>query len=326
MQGKRKTLSGITVMGSSALSQVTQPLRLNYPVCTLDKQLLLPENTVISTKTIDTLISTNSQTSYKTYSLFEYGSVKKDIFDSLQEHHYPVIFSEQEKTATIMRILEDVHLMLPVLESLEYFKEYDTFTYRHILMVFALSTLLSIDLLADKGDREHLIKEFLAGPTHDFGKICVPLDILQKKVPITQPERNMLEHHALAGYVLLSYYYRDRHNFFARVARDHHERKNGSGYPRHIKLRDQLIEIVAVTDVYDALISPRPYRPISYDNRTALEEITAMAERGQFNWKVVKALVALNRASKPHFDKCVISLEKRGTPPPYNTYGIIVKG
>jgi HD-GYP domain-containing protein (c-di-GMP phosphodiesterase class II) len=281
---------------------------------------------VISTKTIDTLISSNSQTSYKTYSLFEYGSVKKDILNSLQEHHYPVIFAEQEKTVTIMQVLEDVHLMLPVLESLEYFKDHDIYTYRHILMVFALSTLLSIDLLADRADREDLIKEFLAGPTHDFGKICVPLDILQKKVPITQLERNALEHHALAGYVLLSYYYRDRHNFFARVARDHHERKNGSGYPRHIKLRDQLIEIVAVTDVYDALISTRPYRPISYDNRTALEEITAMAEIGQFNWKIVKTLVALNRASKPHFDECVISFEKRGTPPPHNKYGIIVKG
>jgi HD-GYP domain-containing protein (c-di-GMP phosphodiesterase class II) len=313
-------------MGHPTLNQIKLLLRLNYPVYSLDKQLLLPENAVISMKTIDTLISSNSQTSYKTYSLFSYGSVKKDIFDSLQEHHYPVIFAEREKTDTIMQILEDVHLMLPVLESLEYFKEHDIYTYRHILMVFALSTLLSIDLLADRTDRQGLIRQFLAGPTHDFGKICIPLDILQKKVPITQKERNMLEHHALGGYVLLSYYYRDRHNFFARVARDHHERKNGSGYPRHIKLRDQLIEIVAVTDVYDALVSPRPYRPISYDNRTALEEITAMAERGQFNWKVVKALVALNRASKPHVDDCIISLEKRGIPPPHNTYGIIVKG
>jgi HD-GYP domain-containing protein (c-di-GMP phosphodiesterase class II) len=301
------------------------PLRLHCPVYTLDKQILLPENTVISTKTLLRLISSNSQTSYKTYSLFRHGSVKKDILNSLEKHHYPVIFADHEKTNTIMHVLEDVHLILPVLESLDYFKNYDLYTYRHILMVFALSTLLSIDLLAGRTDREGLIREFLAGPTHDMGKICVPLDVLQKRVPITQRERNTLEHHALAGYVLLSYYFRDRHNFFAKVARDHHERKDGSGYPRCIKLREQLIEIVAVTDVYDALISPRPYRPISYDNRTALEEITAMAERGQFNWKVVKGLVALNRASKPHFDKCSISLEKRGTPPPHNTYGIIVK-
>jgi hypothetical protein len=51
-----------------------------------------------------------------------------------------------------------------------------------------------------------------------------------------------------------------------------------------------------------------------------------MAERGQFNWKIVKALVALNRASKPHLADCIISLEKRGTPPLHNTYGIIAKG
>jgi hypothetical protein len=100
---QEENFSGVTVMGSSALNQVTPPLRLNYPVYTLDKQLLLPENTVISTKTVDTLISSNSQTSYKTYSLFEYGSVKKDIFDSLQEHHYPIIFAEQEKTNTICK-------------------------------------------------------------------------------------------------------------------------------------------------------------------------------------------------------------------------------
>jgi len=323
--GQSKNIKRIAVIAPEVYSQFRHPLNLNFPVCTLDKQLLLPENVAVSRKTIDTLISFNSQTSYKTYSLFNYSSIKKDIFNSLQEHHYPVIFAETEKTATIMQILKDVYLMLPVLESLQYFKDYDIYTYRHILMVFALSTLLSIDLLADRPDRGDLIRDFLAGPTHDFGKICVPLGILQKKVPITQKERNMLEHHALAGYVLLSYYYRDRNNFFARVARDHHERTNGSGYPRHIKLRDQLIEIVAVTDVYDALISPRPYRPISFDNRTALEEITSMAERGQFNWKIVKALVALNRASKPHFEDCIISLEKRGTPPPHNTYGIITK-
>ena len=326
MKSKRKILSSVMVVGSHTRGQIMTPLRIHYPVHTLNKQLLLPENMVLSTKTINTLISSNRQTSYKTYSLFDYGSVRKDILAFLKEHHYPVIFADREKTNTILGILADVHLMLPVLESLDYFKDCDMYTYRHILMVFALSTLLSIDLLADKADSDDLLREFLAGPAHDMGKICVPLDILQKKIPITQRERNILEHHALAGYVLLSYYYRDRRNFFARVARDHHERKNGSGYPRHIRLRDQLIEIVAAADVYDALISPRPYRPISYDNRTALEEITTMAEGGQFRWKVVKALVALNRESKPPLDDCFVSREKRGSPPPHNTYGIIAQG
>ncbi|MCX5853312.1 MAG: hypothetical protein NTZ24_01785, partial [Deltaproteobacteria bacterium] len=111
--------------------------------------------------------------------------------------------------------------------------------------------------------------------------------------------------------------------FAARVARDHHERINGSGYPRGISLNDRIVEIVAVCDIYDALISTRPYRPVSFDNRTALENITMMAERNEVSWEVVQALVAHNRKEKKHFTKCNVSLEKRGTIPPNNVYGIL---
>jgi HD-GYP domain-containing protein (c-di-GMP phosphodiesterase class II) len=86
-----------------------------------------------------------------------------------------------------------------------------------------------------------------------------------------------------------------------------------------------MVEIVAVCDIYDALVSPRPYRPVSYDNRSALEEIVTMAEQKQLRWKVVRALIALNRKSKPHPRNCLISLEKRGAPPPDNQYGMIAK-
>jgi len=78
----------------------------------------------------------------------------------------------------------------------------------------------------------------------------------------------------------------------------------------------------AVSDVYDALISLRPYRPVSYDNRTALEEITGMAERNEIGWDVVKALIAHNRKDKPHYSEVAISTEKRGTPPGGNVYGV----
>ncbi|MDY6951474.1 MAG: hypothetical protein SWE60_08180, partial [Thermodesulfobacteriota bacterium] len=84
-----------------------------------------------------------------------------------------------------------------------------------------------------------------------------------------------------------------------------------------------LVEIVVASDVYDALISKRPYRATSYDNRTALEEITALAETNQISWDVVKALIARNRASKPHYSECVVSAEKRGTPPSDSAYGVI---
>ena len=86
-----------------------------------------------------------------------------------------------------------------------------------------------------------------------------------------------------------------------------------------------MVEIIAVCDIYDALLSPRPYRPTSYDNRTALEEITEMAQRGKLSLDVVKILVSHNRKDKTHFREFRLSTEKRGTAPAENLYGIIVE-
>jgi len=77
-------------------------------------------------------------------------------------------------------------------------------------------------------------------------------------------------------------------------------------------MKDRMIEIISVCDIYDALLSPRPHRPIPYDNRTALEEITEMAEKGKIGWEVVQALVSYSRKDKPSFQECKVSVEKRG--------------
>jgi HD-GYP domain-containing protein (c-di-GMP phosphodiesterase class II) len=142
-----------------------------------------------------------------------------------------------------------------------------------------------------------------------------------KSDPLTREERNILFQHSVAGYVLLCFYTKDIDNFSAKVARDHHELRDGSGYMRGVKLNDPLVEIFAVSDIYDALISPRPFRPVSFDNRTALEEVVAMAQRGQISWDVVQTLVSLNRKDKPDLRTFALSQEKRGTPPPENFYG-----
>jgi HD-GYP domain-containing protein (c-di-GMP phosphodiesterase class II) len=294
--------------------------KLKYPVQTLDNQQILPADIEFSEEALETLISSSHNSSPQTLRLLDYGSVKKDILYFFSQPPYQFIFSDQERRDKLLNLMERVSLILPVLESLDYFKLYDPYTYRHILMVFALSTLLAQDMIEDYHD---LIEEAMAGPTHDFGKICIPLNILKKTKPLTLKERHIMEHHAIAGYVLISYYYGDTRNFAARVAKDHHERRDGSGYPFGIHLTNRMVEIVVVSDVYDALISPRPYRPTSYENRAALEEITKMAERGELSWGVVQALVSYNRKDKPHYLDCSVSLEKRGIPPKDNIYGVI---
>ncbi|MBW4055058.1 MAG: hypothetical protein HIU83_06610 [Proteobacteria bacterium] len=129
-----------------------------------------------------------------------------------------------------------------------------------------------------------------------------------------------LSHHAAAGYVLLSYFLKDSNHPAAITARDHHERCDGSGYPRGIALRNRNVEIVAVSDVFDALISPRPYRPISYDLRTALDEITVLAVKGAISSDVVRVLISCNRKDQLPYTDCILSQEQRGTPPPGNLY------
>ncbi len=294
-------------------------LRLLSPVHTIDNALLLPRGSVLSSSTITALVASQKLTTQKQLSLLHHGTVKKDIRNFLEQPPYNIIFSEKVAIADLFELMKAVRFPLSFLQSLDYFYEYDFNTYNHILMVFALSVLLAKDLIRD---RRELVQEISAGPTHDIGKVCVPLHILKKTTPLTRSERAILKQHSVAGYVLLCYYLRDKQSLAAKVARDHHERGDASGYPRGIHLKNRMIEIIAACDVYDALISPRPYRRRSYDNRTALEEITRMAERNKIGWSVVKALVAHYRREKTHYSKIRISKAKRGVPPPGNLYGI----
>src|SRR4030067_1209288 len=176
-------------------------LTLRYPVSTLDNQPLLSADSELSEETLDVLISSSRAKSYQRQDLLHYGSIKVDLLHFLNSPHYTTIFSSQQKIPYILnlfKLMESVHLVLPVLQSLDYFKYHDFYTYRHILNVFALSTLLAKDMISDY---QELIKEASSGPVHDIGKICVPLHILKKSKPLTRTELSALTHHPVAGYV-----------------------------------------------------------------------------------------------------------------------------
>lgn len=294
--------------------------KLRFPINTLDGRLLLPEGSELTEETLNRLVASHPSAVLKKHPLMDHGSVKKDILSLFDRPPYDVVFSDTDGVAEIMDIMKTVRFAAPVLEVLDYFKTHDTPTYQHMLTIFSLTILIARELIPNYRKR---VSEIAFGPTHDFGKICVPLDILKKQQPLTQNELEQLKHHTLAGYVLLSYYFSDSRSLGAMVARNHHERMNGSGYPDGVKQQDLMVEIVAVCDIYDALISPRPYRTSCFDNRTALEALTAMAQKGEIGWRVVKALIAHNRASKPKCNNAVVSVETRGTPPKDNCHGVL---
>jgi putative two-component system response regulator len=102
----------------------------------------------------------------------------------------------------------------------------------------------------------------LATPLHDIGKIAVPDSVLRKPGPLTAAERALMEEHAALGHRMLTGSGEELLELAATIAWTHHERLDGSGYPR--RLRGAQIpaagRITAVADMLDALTSDRPYR------------------------------------------------------------------
>jgi len=114
---------------------------------------------------------------------------------------------------------------------------------------------------------------YMATILHDIGKISVPAEILSKPGRLTEIEMNILRTHPEVGYNILK-----KVDFpwpLAEIVLQHHEKINGSGYPRGLKGDEILLEakIICVADVVEAMSSHRPYRPALGIDK-ALEEIS----------------------------------------------------
>ena len=112
----------------------------------------------------------------------------------------------------------------------------------------------------------------MAGLVHDVGKISIPAEILSKPTKLTPGEYELVKTHAERGYEILKDV--DFPWPLAEIVYEHHERMDGSGYPRGLKGDDILMEarILSVSDTMEAMVSHRPYRPGQGVN-TALAEV-----------------------------------------------------
>jgi HD-GYP domain-containing protein (c-di-GMP phosphodiesterase class II) len=295
------------------------PIRLQFPLETLDKRILVPAGTVIDRPFLKRFLRGAPAPAKHRALLLGHRRIKADLREFCREKPFDSIFFSSAWTREVFGILAGCRMQPAFFEFLDHFEKTDFYTYRHSLLVYALSVQIARMVEGSSG----AARMSALGPTHDFGKIGVPHGILAKSTPLTKAERAHLEHHAVAGYLLLAYYHGSGGDTASGIARDHHERRDGSGYPSSRKRLGREVEIVAAADIYDALISPRPYRRHSYDNRTALEELTAMGDGGRIRLDLIRALVALNRRSPADYRTCGISREKRGRPPAENCHGVL---
>ncbi|MFV0343395.1 MAG: HD-GYP domain-containing protein [Anaerocolumna sp.] len=132
------------------------------------------------------------------------------------------------------------------------------YTYLHCVNVGILSVCIGIKLNLHK---EELIYLGTAGILHDIGKKTIPNELLDKPGKLTEDEYAKIKKHPESGYELLVKAYEI--NSVTRVGvLEHHERYDGSGYPRGLKGEEITIfgRIIAVADTYDAMTSDRAYR------------------------------------------------------------------
>jgi putative two-component system response regulator len=176
---------------------------------------------------------------------------------------------------------------LEIIRRLGRASEYrDNETGLHIVRMSHYAVLIARTLGANDAWLDLL---FSAAPMHDIGKIGIPDDILLKPGRLTDEEWRIMRTHPAIGGDIIGEHASEILQMSREIALCHHEKWDGSGYPRGLKGTDIPLSarIVAVADVFDALTTERPYKPA---------------------WPIDDAVRHINDGAGTHFDPQLVTL------------------
>lgn len=194
----------------------------------------------------ESIISPESQIAIKT-SIHELIDVMTD-----GDMPDPAVYTE-----TRDKIVNEVLATVNEVEHLNQLRLFDDYDYSHGINVSILCVMLGYKM----GLNTYLLRPLALGSLlHDIGKVRIPKNIINKKGALTEKEYDIVKLHAPLGYKII----KDELNLpeeIAKLALEHQEKFDGSGYPKGIsgEAIDTLSQIVSVCDVYDALVSTKVY-------------------------------------------------------------------
>jgi len=197
--------------------------------------------------------------------------------------HFGVLCASCIVNMKMERTLEDAYL--ETIFRLGIASEYkDDDTYAHVQRIRYTSRIIAEEMGCST---EELHAIFHASAMHDLGKIGIPDAILNKPGKLDSGEWKVMQSHASMGTGILEGSKAPLLQISAKIAGGHHERWDGNGYPNGVAGADIPLEarIVAVADVFDALVNQRAYKPA---------------------WPIEDALTLIQAESGSHFDPAVV--------------------
>ncbi|MDF2660897.1 MAG: hypothetical protein K0Q94_3688 [Paenibacillus sp.] len=236
--------------------------RLNKNMYNRAGVLIVPVHTVLASKDVELLVRQQVRLRDEdverlpVLDLIETAICEvKSAFDKIRHsERMPLDRFHEKIIPIIVKMSEhpDLNLIFALLERK------DEYTYRHSIGVALIAKLIG----KAKGlPAQELLELTSAAFLHDIGKVKIPDDILNKAGKLTPREFELIQNHTIYGYELLKHVSGIPHRH-ALVALQHHEREDGSGYPGGLtgEAIDCHSKIVAVADVFHAMISKRVYK------------------------------------------------------------------
>ncbi|MGH4050775.1 MAG: bifunctional diguanylate cyclase/phosphohydrolase [Clostridium sp.] len=228
-----------------------------------------------------------------------------ELFKSAYDALYRAKFFDKNRVETYTSILdelkvdiEDEHIdiITSIKTLISVINAKDKYTYGHVERVVTYSRLLADKLELKGKDKKDLI---YGAYMHDIGKINIPKEILNKNMPLTSEEWEIMKQHSINGVEIIKSV--DSLKEIIPLILHHHERYDGNGYPDHLTGENipYLVRILTVADSFDAMTSSRPYnRRKTY--KEAVEELKRCSGI-QFDKDIADAFIQVIMESKNIF-------------------------